>query len=133
MLRLLDTDLLTWGWWIYVVILAWTDPTYPCGGTLMRATELLMLYMAARLALSRWPQGVRWLTAALLAFATAEAVVACRQLVEGQSNHWLYTMTGTFANPAPLATALALGLVGTCAWLHTHGKAARNVCGIPLK
>lgn len=133
MLRLLDTNLLAVGWWIYVVLRAWLDPTYPCESTLMRATEMLMLYAAARLVLSRWPQGARWVTAALLAFAAVEVVAAMCQLAEGRSNHWLYTMTGTFANPAPLATALALGLLTACVLLRSHRGTPWRWHGIPLR
>ena len=57
----------------------------------------------------------------LLPWSMYELGYGIIQLVEGNSNHYLYPMTGTFLNPGPYSASLAIGLVMLCQYLKETG------------
>ena len=107
----LDIVLVTW--FLYVMGRAYFDASYPCATFCLRTTQMMLLYVALRLLLTSTAMREEYIVLPLVLFGLWEAWLGLGQLVQGNSRHYLYLMTGSFLNPGPYSAILAMCLVMT--------------------
>lgn len=107
-------DVMAFLWLVYVILLAYVSPVYPCADFCLRAMQMFSLYVAARLLFSSVTISERVLVIGILLCAGYEVLVGGGQLFNGNSRHFLYALSGTFLNPGPYSAFIAMGLVMSC-------------------
>lgn len=107
-------DAVTFLWFLYVMIRVYVNPVYPCADFCLRAMQIFSLYMTARLLFTSVTLSECVLVIGILLCAGYEVVVGACQLINGNSRHYLYALSGTFLNPGPYSAFLAMGLVMSC-------------------
>lgn len=108
------TDLLVCLWFLYAMIRAYCDTTYPCGNFCLRAVQMFSLYLAVRLLFSSSIPAEWVLVSGILLCAGYEVILGVCQIFSGTGRHHLYALSGTFLNPGPYSAFLSMGLVMSC-------------------
>ena len=108
------TDLLVCLWFLYAMIRAYCDSTYPCGNFCLRAVQMFSLYLAVRLLFSSSIPAEWVLVSGILLCAGYEVILGVCQIFSGTGRHHLYALSGTFLNPGPYSAFLSMGLVMAC-------------------
>ena len=101
-------------WFSYVMLRAYCDTTYPCANFCLRSIQMFTLYLTARLFFSSIHISEKVLVIGILLCAGYEVIVGADQLINGNSRHYLYALSGTFLNPGPYSAFLSMGLVMSC-------------------
>lgn len=101
-------------WFLYVMLRAYYDNTYPSGNFCLRTTQMFALYMATRLLFSSFNMPEHVLIVCILICAYYELFVGICQLISGNSRHSLYSLSGSFMNPGLYSAFLVIGLVIIC-------------------
>ena len=107
-------DVMAFLWFVYVILLAYVSPVYPCADFCLRAMQMFSLYIAARLLFSSVTITEHVIVIGILLCAGYEVMVGVGQLWNGNSRHYLYALSGTFLNPGPYSAFLAMGIVMSC-------------------
>ena len=101
-------------WFVYVMLRAYVDYTYPCANFCLRAMQMLALYVGLRLLLSSVRVSEKMIVLGILLCGVYEVVYGVGQTIGGSSRHYLYALSGTFLNPGPYSAFLSMGLVMSC-------------------
>ena len=101
-------------WFLYVILRAYCDNTYPSGNFCLRTIQMFALYMATRLLFSTFNMSEHVLVVCILICTYYEVFVGICQLLSGSSRHPIYALSGSFMNPGPYSAFLVIGLVITC-------------------
>lgn len=109
-------DVILMAWYLYVLWRAYIDTFYPCATIILRATQMMVLYVVLRILMSSSSIQETYIVFLILCFALYEALSGISQFVHGQSRHYLYLLTGSFQNPGPYSAILAMGLVMAFYW-----------------
>lgn len=98
-------------WFLYVILRAYFDPTYPCAPFCLRMIQMFTLYIGLRLLFSSTEIPERIIVAGIILCAFYEVFIGAKQIINESSRHNLFAITGTFLNPGPYSAFLSLGLV----------------------
>lgn len=101
-------------WFSYLMLRAYCDTTYPCANFCLRSIQMFTLYLTARLFFSSIHISEKVLVIGILLCAGYEVIVGADQLINGNSRHYLYALSGTFLNPGPYSAFLSMGLIMSC-------------------
>lgn len=107
-------DTLVTFWFLYAMIRACCDTTYPCGNFCLRAVQMFSLYLAVRLLFSSSIPAEWILVSGILLCAGYEVILGACQILSGTGRHHLYALSGTFLNPGPYSAFLSMALVMSC-------------------
>ena len=100
-------------WFVYVMLRAYVDSTYPCANFCLRAMQMLALYVGLRLLLSSVRVSEKMIVLGILLCGVYEVVYGVGQMIDGR-RYYLYALSGTFLNPGPYSAFLSMGLVMSC-------------------
>lgn len=98
-------------WFLYVILRAYFDSTYPCASFCLRMIQMFTLYTGLRLLFSSTEIPERIIVMSVIICAFYEVFIGMKQIINDSSRHNLYAITGTFLNPGPYSAFLSLGLV----------------------
>lgn len=98
-------------WFLYVILRAYFDTTYPCASFCLRVIQMFALYTGLRLLFSSTEIPERIIVMGIIMCAFYEVFIGAKQIINNSSRHHLYALTGTFLNPGPYSAFLSLGLV----------------------
>jgi len=98
-------------WFLYVILRAYFDSTYPCASFCLRVMQMFTLYTGLRLLFSSTEIPERIIVMSVIICAFYEVFIGMKQIINDSSRHNLYAITGTFLNPGPYSAFLSLGLV----------------------
>lgn len=101
-------------WFLYVMLRAYMDSTYPCASFCLRVFQMFTFYAGLRLLFSSThiPEWV--VVVGILICAFYEVIIGAWQIVNDSSRHNIYPITGSFLNPGPYSAILSIGLVMSC-------------------
>lgn len=98
-------------WFLYVILRAYFDSTYPCASFCLQMIQMFTLYTGLRLLFSSTEIPERIIVMSVIICAFYEVFIGMKQIINDSSRHNLYAITGTFLNPGPYSAFLSLGLV----------------------
>lgn len=104
-------DILLFVWYLYVVVYAYIQPTYPVAYHVLTMTQLLGMYYSLRIVLNDSMHKERYIPLILIAVCFFEALFGIYQVITGNSRNNAQAMTGTFLNSGPFGIMLACGLI----------------------
>lgn len=104
-------DLLIIIWCLYYFCRTWVGGEYPCGTQFLKDCCLFVLYFVARILFSSPTISPIYIAILLFMFGCLEALLGLKQMITGDSRHYLYMLTGSFLNPGPYSAYLLLALV----------------------
>ena len=101
-------------WFIYVMLRSYANSTYPCANFILRVMQMIALYVCLRILFSSVMISERIIVLIVLICAIYEVILGAGQVINGDSRHYLFPMTGSFLNPGPYSIFLSMGLVMSC-------------------
>ncbi len=118
-------------WVVCCGLRIWIDSVYPVAGFALRGVLLFSLYVSLRLLFSSYADANtgRLVAVLIIIGAVCETIMGVTQIIEGESRHPLYIVTGSFLNPGPYSAYLNLGLVITCCLWHRSWDGATKILG----
>lgn len=98
-------DILMTIWWGYVLLRTYFLSDTPCYGDVLTYSLLFTLYIVVRLVDGYFSVPCKIYVWGILGYVSYQLVLGYYQLYSGTSHHYLYPVTGTFNNPAPILLA----------------------------
>ena len=101
-------------WLAYVIFRSYVDTTYPCANYILHVMQMMALYVCLRVLFSSVLISEKIIVFIVLICASYEVILGAGQMINGDSRHYLFPMTGSFLNPGPYSIFLSMGLVMSC-------------------
>lgn len=119
-IMLSQLDYILFIWMLYVIGYAYLSASYPCATFCLRVMQMMLLYVALRLLFTAFFMREEYLVLPIFLYGLWEAWLGVHQVLQGNSRHYLYPLTGSFLNPGPYSAILAMGLVMALCWYRTY-------------
>ncbi len=116
-------------WFLYFLVRMFWGSQYPCNSVFLRATQMLLLYVALRILFSSSSITERPIAFSIIAFSVCELGIGVLQFIQTLASNNVRFPVGSFQNSGPYAATLAMGLTMT---LYRQKIKSATILYIPI-
>lgn len=98
-------------WYAYYFFRVWMGGEYPCATQFLKDSCWFFAYVCLRGIFSRTKVSPRGMLLIILVYGSYEAFIGIKQVLAGESRHYLYFLTGSFLNPGPYSAYLMVAFI----------------------